>query len=303
VISPFQMLAMVIGQGFGHQQLERSPEPSGTTDATENILQYDRVMSTKLAIAYAAGLTLVHRARPDGITSNAIDLACGPGHYTLCLAKYLGYQRVLGVDLSSGMVQKATENAMEQGLQPRVTFCQGDATRLVDIPSAEFNLASFTDAAHHMPDLNSVTLVLREMERITKPGGMIMVMDLVRLRTASLTERYVKVLGHDYVARGLPDFFEDFKNSMYAAWTPSEIASAVPPETQRQWWHIVPRPLPTLQVILGLPVGRERPILRGGVPWARGEGPVSRENHGEWAMLRATLKFASKHRVAARMAK
>ena len=300
MISPFQMLAMIVAQQFGRQQLDRRPEPTQTTDAAENILQYDRVMTTKLAVAYAAGLEIVHRARPDGPPGKAIDLACGPGHYSLCLAKYLDYQEVLGIDLSPGMVQAATKNAVEQGLQSRVTFREGAATALQGIPDGEVDLASFTDAAHHMPDLGSVTAVLREMDRITKPEGILMVMDLVRLRTAPLTERYVRVLGRDYVERGLPDFFNDFKNSMYAAWTPLELASAVPPHTHRRWCHIVPRLLPTIQLLLGLPLRRRKTFLRRGLPWAKGNGPVSAENRSDWAMLQATVALASRRALPVR---
>ena len=193
-------------------------------------------------------------------------------------------------------MKAAAKNAVEQGLQSRVTFREGDATCLRDVPDAEFDLASFTDAAHHMPDLAAVTAVLREMDRITKPEGIVMVMDLVRLRTAPLTERYVGVLGRDYVERGLPDFFNDFKNSMYAAWTPSELASTVPPDTNRRWCHMVPRLLPTIQVLLGLPVGRKRALLRGGLPWVKGEHPLSKRDRADWQMLRATLRMAS-HRM------
>jgi ubiquinone/menaquinone biosynthesis C-methylase UbiE len=286
---------MVAAQQFGRQKLERRPEPSQTTEATANILQYDRVMSTKLSLAYAAGLQFIHRARPDGPMGTAIDLACGPGHFTLCLARYLGYDRVLGVDLAAGMVETGTKNAQNQNLSPQVTFRKADATSLQDVPDSEYMLATFTDAAHHMPDLATVASVLQEMERITKPEGLVMVMDLVRLRTASLTERYVRVLGRDYIERGLPEFFEDFKNSMYAAWTPSEMASAVPPNSRRRWVHIVPRLLPTVQVLLGLPMGCERTFLRNGLLWARREGPISRENRGDWAMLQASLKMAPNH--------
>ena len=94
-----------------------------------------------------------------------------------------------------------------------------------------------------------------------------MVMDLVRLRTEELTARYVQTLGHDYVERGLPDFFEDFRNSMYAAWTANELFSSIPRDSRRIWCHIVPRALPTVQVILGLPVGRKEPFC---VPVFRG---------------------------------
>jgi ubiquinone/menaquinone biosynthesis C-methylase UbiE len=299
MISPFQMLIMILAQQFGRQRLDRRPEPSQTTDAQENVLQYDRVMSTKLAVAYAAGLEILYRARPGGSPGKAIDLACGPGHFTLCLAKHLGYQEVSGIDLSPGMVGVAAKNAAEQGLQSRVTFREGDATCLRDVPDSQYDLASFTDAAHHMPDLDAVTAVLQEMDRITRPDGIVMVMDLVRLRTAKLTERYVRLLGRDYEERGLPNFYRDFENSMYAAWTPSEMASAVPADTRRHWCHIVPRLLPTIQVLLGLPSDRPQAFVRRGLPWAKGQGPVSPENRADLAMLRVTVGLGSHRYVAA----
>jgi len=80
-----------------------------------------------------------------------------------------------------------------------------------------FDLTSFTDAAHHMPDLATVGKVISEMDRVTKPDGLVMVMDLVRLRTAALTENYVGLLGADYLKMGLPYFFNQFRDSMYAA--------------------------------------------------------------------------------------
>jgi hypothetical protein len=149
--------------------------------------------------------------------------------------------------------------------------------------------------------------VLREMERVTRPDGLVMVMDLVRLASQSVTERYVRTLAHDYVARGLPSFYDDFRNSMYAAWTADELRQAVPKATERVWCHIVPRGLPTIQFLLGLPIGRKRPFVRPG--WSAGENPLvkewyprwEREPGAKWAretltelkMLRMSLKFAS----------
>ena len=196
------------------------------------------------------------------------------------------------------MVQVANQNAAEQGLRDRVQFRVGDVTRLEEIGSGELELASFTDAAHHMRDLPTIADVLRQMDRITRPEGLVMVMDLVRLRTAELTERYVKTLGADYAQRGLPSFLEDFRNSMYAAWTADELHGAIPTDSNRWWCHIVPRGLPTIQVILGLPVGRKKLFVRSGFPWRPEENPVPREMRGEWRLLRLTLRLASRRWVA-----
>jgi hypothetical protein len=135
------------------------------------------------------------------------------------------------------------------------------------------------------------------MDRITSPDGLVMVMDLVRLRTEELTARYVQTLGHDYVERGLPNFFEDFRNSMYAAWTANELFSGIPRDSRRFWCHIVPRGLPTIQVIFGFPVGRKEPLVRSGFPWLPNENPVPAEMRGEWKMARMSLRIASRRFV------
>lgn len=315
--SILEFLPMLAAQAAGGQRLHRTPEPSQLTDNVDNVLQYDRVLTTKLAIAYAAGLETIYRALDDAHVGNALDLACGPGHFTLCLARCLGVERVHGVDLSAPMVEIAKRNAKSQGQGTQlendgkanggITFSVGNATRLEGCADSSVDLCCFTDAAHHMPDLGVATAVFREMERVARPDGLLMVMDLVRLRTTALTERYINTLAYDYIARGLPQFFEDFRNSMYAAWTADELRQAVPRESRRVWCHLVPRGLPTIQILLGLPAGRAAPFVRPG--WKAEEHPLVREWFPHWEsevgprwaretlnelkMLRWSLRFAS----------
>lgn len=295
--TPIRLIPLFLAQQLGTQQLERRLEPSSVTDADPNVLQYDRVMGTKLAVVYGAGLTLLHRTIPEHGRQSAIDLACGPGHYTLCLARYLGFKSVIGVDLSPGMASAAAKNAAKYQLQDRVSFRQGDVLRLGDIDAGRFDLASFTGAAHHLPGIDDVAQVLRQMDRIAKPGGLVMLMDLVRLRTADITERYVNIIGHDYRERGLPNFFDDFRNSMYASFTPEELRRAIPKGTGRRWCQLVPRGLPGAQIIFGLPEGRTELFLRDGAPWPTGLGPVPKTMGGEWSFLSATLAVARRHWV------
>lgn len=292
---------------IGSQKLDRRSEPSGVTSANENVIQYDQVMCTKLAIAYAAGLDMIKRTRQGNVGGEAIDLACGPGHFSLSLLRFLNYEHLLGVDLSDPMIATATANATQLDSSRKADFIRGNITDLSSIESDRFALASFTDAAHHMPDLDTVTGVLEEMERIVASEGLIFVMDLARLRTEKLTEYYVNTLASDYVERSLPGFFDDFRNSMYAAWTTGELRSTIPATTKRNWCHIVPRGLPTLQFLLGLPEGRDKPFLRKG--WSVHEHPLImewlpnwRENVSEgWAketlsecrLTKTALRFAS----------
>jgi ubiquinone/menaquinone biosynthesis C-methylase UbiE len=307
----FQFLPMLLAQQLGRQELERRPEPEQLTSSANQVTQYDRVMSTKLVLAYMAGLDVIRRVRDDESLADAVDLASGPGHFTLCLARYLDYSRVRGIDLSAPMVEIANRNAASHQGTADVRFLTGDMTRLDQIESASVDLCTLTEGAHHLPVIDDVRRTMCEMERVTRPQGTIVVMDLVRLRTAGLTEKYVSILGHDYVARGLPAFLGDFRHSMYASWTPSELYAAIPRTTARRWYHLVPRGLPTIQFVVGLPVNRERLFVRRG--WTPETHPISREWTPRWQkevseswaretlhefrLMQLTLKFGARRVV------
>src|SRR5262245_61406406 len=154
-----EFLPMLLAQQLGRQKLQRVAEPSQLTDAPPNVAQYDRVMTTKLAIAYAGALEVIYRARSEGSSGCAVDLACGPGHFTLCLGRFLGYRKVVGIDLSKQMIEVAKDNVTKQQMGDRVDFEVGDATQLNRFASGQQDLTCFTDAAHHMPDLGMVTRI------------------------------------------------------------------------------------------------------------------------------------------------
>ncbi|WP_182871055.1 class I SAM-dependent methyltransferase [Stieleria mannarensis] len=284
----FQFLPLIIKQNLGKQQLERIPEPEAITAEHDNVLQYDRVMETKLAISYAIGIETIYRARPEPFGGRAIDLCCGPGHMSINMVKELKLDELIGIDLSSGMVDAANKNATEQDVG-QASFQTGDATNLTAFQDDEFDLSTMMDAAHHMPSLQLVTEALEEMDRVTKPDGLVVVMDLVRLRTKSLTETYVELLAHDYDARGLPSFKNDFRNSMYAAWTPSELASTVPKKSSRSWHLVVPRGLPFAQFLIGQPRGQREVYYRRNGLWPSNGYPVAASDHSDLKTGRMTM--------------
>ncbi len=280
--------------------LARRLEPEPLTDAAANVAEYDQVMGTKLALAYALALRTIFRAWSPPAAGAILDLASGPGHFSLCLGRFFSNCRATGFDLAPRMVACANRNARLQGLADRVAFELADITNLANVDSASADLTTFTDAAHHMPDIGVVRQVLEEMERVTRPEGLIFAMDLVRLKTERLTNRYVDLMGHDYVERGLPHFLEDFRNSMFAAFTPEELRQAVPPESKRTWRHWVPFGLPTTQLLIGLPVGRTRLFLRRGNPWTRETHPVPKSMRLEWRLLQLSMALGQKTQIPPR---
>ncbi|MBL0059745.1 MAG: class I SAM-dependent methyltransferase [Elusimicrobia bacterium] len=261
-LNTVRLIASAILQKIYPQRLERTPEPTALTAHEGAVANYDRVLFTKMALLYSAILEFIHRTRPQKSGGDALDIACGPGHLTLALARFMNYSRVTGVDLSEPMIRTAAANAARLGLGDRVSFQSEDATRLDSFPDHRFQLTTFTDASHHLRDLDSVSRVLAAMDRVTRPDGLVLVVDIIRLKTRRITDLYVESLGYDYVRQGLNYFLEDFKNSMEAAWTMDEFRKTVPQKTERRWVHWTPRFVPSMQCLLGLPADRTRLFVR-----------------------------------------
>jgi len=92
------------------------------------------------------------------------DLGCGPGQ----IARYLRRRgaSTLGVDLSPGMVAEARR------LNPDVSFPTGDMLALPDADKAWGGIAAFY-CIIHVPR-ERVVSALREMRRVLKPGGVLL---------------------------------------------------------------------------------------------------------------------------------
>jgi ubiquinone/menaquinone biosynthesis C-methylase UbiE len=95
----------------------------------------------------------------------ALDLGCGDGTTALPLAR-LGAD-VTGVDIARNLVEAGNKRAAEAGLN-RLKFHQGDACNLEGVDDDSFDLTLSVFGAMFAPKPFDVA---REMVRITKPGG------------------------------------------------------------------------------------------------------------------------------------
>jgi SAM-dependent methyltransferase len=96
-----------------------------------------------------------------------LDLGCGDGTTAIPPAK-TGAD-VLGVDIARNLVDAGNKRAAELGLA-NLTFQQGDATNLEGLPDRTFDLVMSIFGAMFAPKPFDVA---REMVRVTKPGGRI----------------------------------------------------------------------------------------------------------------------------------
>lgn len=101
-----------------------------------------------------------------------LDLGCGPGSITLDLAEHVAPGRVLGLDAADTVVRQARNAAAHRG-DTLTRFVVGDVYEL-GLPDDSFDVVYAHQVLQHLSD---PVAALREMARVTRPGGVIAVRD------------------------------------------------------------------------------------------------------------------------------
>ena len=162
--------------------LDRRVEALSELDA----LIYDRVFAPALSRLYshaADDVTTALASRPGGDGATILDLGCGPGGLAVELAGRLPGARIVGLDLSSSMVERAKRHESEGG---RLRFVVGDAA---DLPfeAETFDVVVSTLSLHHWAE---PAASLAEIRRVLRPGGFALLYDfrLITLESTALAE-------------------------------------------------------------------------------------------------------------------
>jgi ubiquinone/menaquinone biosynthesis C-methylase UbiE len=105
-------------------------------------------------------------------SATIVDVGCGNGMYLAELVRRGFRGRVLGVDLSFGMLTAARQrlNELASGV-PVVALANADATAL---PLRD-GVAGLTLAPHMLYHVPEPAQALRELRRVTRPGGRVLI--------------------------------------------------------------------------------------------------------------------------------
>ncbi len=115
---------------------------------------------------------LVERLRV-GPDDRVLDVGCGIGHPALRIAATTG-ARVLGINISEEQVRQATEHAA--GVTDRVSFQYGDGMD-TGLEPGSFDAVLALESIMHMDR----PVALREMCRVLRPGGRLVLTDIFPL--------------------------------------------------------------------------------------------------------------------------
>ncbi|SFK91944.1 demethylmenaquinone methyltransferase / 2-methoxy-6-polyprenyl-1,4-benzoquinol methylase [Paenibacillus sp. 1_12] len=106
--------------------------------------------------------------------STAIDLCCGTCDWTISLARASGTGEMVGLDFSQNMLDYGAVKIREGGLDKQIKLVQGNAMQL-PYEDNTFDYATIGFALRNVPDLIKV---IEEMQRVVKPGGMVVSLEL-----------------------------------------------------------------------------------------------------------------------------
>jgi len=103
-----------------------------------------------------------------------LDSGCGPGLVSIYMSRYV--KECVALDLTERMLTTARKNVARESVQ-NITFVQGDMTKL-PFSDSSFDGCLTRYTFHH---LQHPAAALRELVRVTRPGGRIVVVDATPL--------------------------------------------------------------------------------------------------------------------------
>jgi demethylmenaquinone methyltransferase / 2-methoxy-6-polyprenyl-1,4-benzoquinol methylase len=164
-------------------------------------------------------------ASPEG---PALDLATGTGDLALALLDVHRHRPIVGADFSEGMLGVAREKIVGRDRHDRVRLLAADALAL---PFEDRAFACVT-SAFLLRNLVDLGRGLREMKRVTRPGGRVVALEIAQ-PTARGFARLFRVYFHHVVpllgrlVAGEAEAYTYLPRSVDSFLTPVELAGAM----------------------------------------------------------------------------
>lgn len=167
----------------------------------------------------------VRLAAPEHV-ERALDAASGTGKFAAALATRATH--VTALDFSNPMLQRSQSLLEAQGLSASVASIQGDVLAL-PFPAATFDCATI---GFGLRNLDDIPAGLAEFERVLKPGGRLVVLDIVR--PSNILSKAVYTIGFrgmlplvGWALSGSRTAYQYLPDSVQRYLTPSELVAAL----------------------------------------------------------------------------
>lgn len=183
-------------------------------DSLDEALDYDAMDHSAVNALFAADFLA---ASPD--TTAILDLGTGTAQIPIAVCQRDPAARVLGIDLAAAMLDVGRKNVAALGFSDRIHLERVDAKGL-PFTDGQFSAVMSNSIVHHIPDPYPV---LAEAVRVTQPGGVIFIRDLLR----PADELALAHLVATYAAGANPHQRTMFDDSLRAALALHEVRDLV----------------------------------------------------------------------------
>ena len=185
---------------MNYQQEKIKPYSSDEAKGTQVERMFDSIAHSYDFLNHALSLGIDRswrRAAIDSLKPFApkylLDVATGTGDFALLAMQRLSLDRILGIDLSEGMLSVGREKVKKEGLADRIEMRKADCMAL-DLPDDTFDAVT---VAYGVRNFENLDQGLREMRRVLRPGGRLVIIELtspVRSPMKQLFRLYSRVL-------------------------------------------------------------------------------------------------------------
>ena len=143
-------------------------------DTAESAEAYDAMGHAEVDEAF------VNRVIELGASSgNYLDVGTGPAQIPILLAQKCPNIHITAIDLSKEMLKIARQHVEDAHLTEQITLERIDA-KVLPYPNNTFDGLISNSIVHHIHDAEKA---LKEMGRVAKPKGVVLIRDLIRPET------------------------------------------------------------------------------------------------------------------------
>ena len=128
------------------------------------------------------GLKALSDLQPQTI----LDIATGTGDLSIQAYGILKPQKIVGIDISEGMMEVGRQKVAKLGLSDVISFEKQDCLNL-DIPDNSYDAAIVAFGVRNFENLDQG---LKEILRILKPGGKLMILELSTPKSFPMKQGY-----------------------------------------------------------------------------------------------------------------
>ena len=128
------------------------------------------------------GLSMLKKLNPQSI----LDIATGTGDLAIQACDILKPAKILGIDISEGMMEVGRQKVQKAGLTDTISFDRQDCMAL-ELADNSFDAAIVAFGVRNFEDLDKG---LKEILRVLKPGGQLMILELTTPQHFPMKQAY-----------------------------------------------------------------------------------------------------------------